>query len=294
MNSKYKYLKYKNKYLTLKKQYGGMVNGEDIILNEKESKKNKFYELLENATREKKIITNRIKKEIHNLIDNNFNLDAMQDVYNFTISDNDGNVFNIFIDVKYPFNKQISINKMIIDMEDVRDTILNSIDSYKKIKEEKKILILCHNRKINIDNIEKDHQCFIVYEGSDTLHSSLMEHIPPNSKLITMDRVGTPNILADLWDESFIENFKGFFDGLFMLDCHTWNDANRDSIEIPIKTITHTRRLIKDSGFAIYSTAPHVIDKVCEKIKEMNLKCEIIDEKAKTTCYPKYLKITSL
>jgi len=204
MNSKYKYLKYKNKYLALKKQYGGMMD-EDI-------------------------------------------------------ANEDG---------------------------------------------QKKILILCHNRKIN--DIEKEHHCFIVRDSSVIKHSSLMEHIPPNSELITMDiatyntldKVDAPNIIADLWDKDFIKKYKEQFDGIFMVDCHTWKESDRDDIAVPLKAIIHTRPLIKKGGFGIYSALPHVIDTVCERInlnkKELDLAgCEIIDEKANTACYPKYLKITSL
>ncbi len=208
---KYKYLKYKNKYLTLKKQYGGMMEGEDIPKS----------------------------------------------------------------DVSTTKDEQI------------------------------KILILCHNRKI-ID-IEKEHNCFMVRQDSKIPHSSLMEHIPPNSELITMDiefyntrdKIDTPNIIADLWDKDFIKKYKEQFDGIFMVDCHTWTENDKDNIGVPLKAIIHTRPLIKKGGFGIYSALQHVIDTVCERInlnkKALNLSgCEIIDEKAHTACYPKYLKITSL
>ena len=180
--------------------------------------------------------------------------------------------------------------------------------------EQKKILILCHNRKI-ID-IEKEHQCFMVRQDSKIPHSSLMEHIPPNSELITMDfrfyntddKVDTPNIIANLWDEDFLKKYEEQFDGIFMLDCHTWKDDDKDSIGVPLKAIFRTCKLIKKGGFGIYSALPHIIDKVCNSINKVNgkikvgtsgdeytLKCEIIDEKANTECYyPKYLKIISL
>jgi hypothetical protein len=209
-------------------------------------------------------------------------------------------------------NKYLSLKKQIGGMMDGEEDIPTS-NAFAIEDIQKKILILCHNRKI-ID-IEKEHHCFIVNKDSKIQHSSLMEHIPPNSQLITMDietyntidRVDTPNIIADLWDKDFTTKYKEQFDGIFMVDCHTWKDDDKNSIAVPLKAIFHTCKLIKKGGFGIYSALPDVIDKVCNSINKINgkirvgsgedeytLKCEIIDEKADTACYPKYLKITSL
>lgn len=299
MDYKNKYLKYKNKYLLLKKQIGGMMDGnqldsEQIAEQPDDVKKTQSLDLLMNIKKlNARPVINRISREIKELIDIDFYLDSIETFFNFIISDKDDNKYNIIIPGGYPFARYIIINNIYFEMVTIREKLYDFIISYKNdyYSDKKRILIICHPNKIN--NIQDEHQCFTSHEKPKI--SSLLEHIPPNSKIVTMDRQGKPDILTDLWSDSLIQNFTGFFDGLFMLDCYTWSSKDESSITIPLKAITHTLPLIKKDGFAIYSTVPthNVTEKVCEKIKaEIKLKYEVFTDKTKTLCSDyKYVKI---
>jgi len=305
MDYKNKYLKYKNKYLLLKKQIGGMMDGNQLDGEQTaeqtaeqpiDVKKQQSLELLKNMKKPNaRPVTNRISIEIKELIDIDFYLDSLETFFNFIISDKDDNKYHIIIPGGYPFARYIIINNIYFEMVtmSMREKLYDFIISYKNdyYSDKKRILIICHPNKIN--NIQDEHQCFTSHEKPKI--SSLLEHIPPNSKIVTMDRQGKPDILTDLWSDSLIQNFTGFFDGLFMLDCYTWSSKDESSITIPLKAITHTLQLIRKDGFAIYSTVPthNVTEKVCEKIEtEIKLKYEVFTDKTKTSCSDyKYVKI---
>jgi hypothetical protein len=192
--------------------------------------------------------------------------------YSFTI---DGK-YHVELPSSWPFMNDlpIRINDIVIPFSPM-DRIKNIIDDYIAKYEEKPLtLIYCHNRPIS--NIE-EHQCF-------QPTTEILNHVPEGHTLVTLDIVGTPNILVK--DDGFIERNKGRFAGLFILDCLMWHRRDENNPEVPLKVIKETLPLVKSGGFAIYTVLPQVFDAVQAEVGG-----EAIDDPTNSACYKKYLKI---
>jgi len=197
--------------------------------------------------------------------------------YSFTIDDK----YNVTLPSSYPFSDAgpIIINDINVPFTP-RDKLKDLLDNYIATYELNPLtLVYCHNRPLVKENIQTDHQCF-------QQNSPLNDHIPEDHSIVTLDREGTPNILANGTDTEFIERNKGRFSGLFVLDCLMWNKDDENSAETPINIIKTTLPLVKSGGYAIYTVLPGVIDAVKAVVGG-----EIIEDPNSVTCYKKYLKI---
>lgn len=223
-----KYIKYKTKYLKLKKRidiepqlFGG---GYPI----------KFKK--------------RMDMELQLLSDNGFVLENNVPETNYIIISKNNIKYKIEFPIRYPFQKPI-VNNITLDYEYTpRYNLLNIIKYYEPFYTDKiDALIYCHANKYK--DTKKPHWL------KEHMEQKIMEKKKIQNLddyiIKTLDIRGEPDYIVDGFNDIVIENNNSRFEFVFLPDCAgPWYDLqNKDNIEDFIDLIIKVNTMIKLNGY---------------------------------------------